>query len=262
MNSIQANDFPDPKLAPDDTDLIAISAYDITGFPLELNAKIVWPKLTRFGSNWNPDTLLAAYSAGLFPMPYEIDGCESAIGWWSPKSRAIFYPNQIRISRSLKSAIKKFRVTVDKDFEAVIRACGNPQRESGWINEQVISAFVSLHNSGLAHSIEVWDESDQLAGGLYGLELGGVFAGESMFHVAKNASKVALAHLGQLLNDGTGRIIDTQWMTSHLESMGAKPIERGEYCRNLPKLLDIPPAISRLPGFPNLDVSKLRRLLD
>ena len=255
MNVNQANDFPDPTLAPDDLDLIAISAYDITGIPLELNAKIVWPKLTRFGSNWNPDTLLTAYSCGLFPMPYEIDGSESAIGWWSPKSRAIFYPNEIRVSRSLKSAMRKFTVTVNRDFESVIRACGNPQRESGWINEQVISAFLSLHELGQAHSIEVWDESDQLAGGLYGLELGGVFAGESMFHVAKNASKVALAHLGQLLDDGSGRIIDTQWMTSHLESMGAKPIERREYCQILPKLLDIPPVISKQPGGLNTQMS-------
>jgi leucyl/phenylalanyl-tRNA--protein transferase len=96
----------------------------------------------------------------------------------------------------------------------------------------------------MAHSVEVWDRDGNLAGGLYGLELGGVFAGESMFHVVTNASKVALAHLGQMLNDGTGRIIDTQWMTSHLESMGAKPINRREYCQNLPKYLAIPPRIS------------------
>jgi leucyl/phenylalanyl-tRNA--protein transferase len=126
----------------------------------------------------------------------------------------------------------------------VIRACGNPSRVSGWINEDVILAFVALHNLGVAHSIEVWDQNDQLAGGLYGLELGGIFAGESMFHIAKDASKVALAHLGELLNDGNGRIIDTQWMTSHLESMGAKPIDRREYCQNIPRLLEIEPRIS------------------
>ena len=250
MGGDQVNDFPDPTLAPEDIDLIAISAFDSTGIPLEINPNIVWPKLTDFGSNWEPETLLAAYRVGLFPMPYEIDGNESAIGWWSPKSRAIFYPDQIHISTSLKSAMKKFRVTVDKDFEAVIRACGNPQRESGWINEQVISAFVGLYKLGLAHSIEVWDESDQLAGGLYGLELGGVFAGESMFHIAKNASKVALAHLGQLLDDGSGRIIDTQWMTSHLESMGAKPIDRRDYCQKLPHLLEIPQIFPRPLGTP------------
>jgi leucyl/phenylalanyl-tRNA--protein transferase len=107
---------------------------------------------------------------------------------------------------------------------------------------------VTLHHLGIAHSIEVWDRDGQLAGGLYGLELGGVFAGESMFHSATNASKVALAHLGELLNDGSGRIIDTQWMTNHLESMGAKPMERREYCEDLPKLLEIPPLISRVSG--------------
>ena len=244
MRSDQVNDFPDPALAPEETDLIAISAYDSTGFPLEINPQIVWPKLTKFGSNWDPETLVAAYRAGLFPMPYEIDGNESAIGWWSPHSRAIFYPDQINVSTSMKAAMKKFKITVDQDFEAVIRACGNPQRESGWINEDVISAFIALHKLGIAHSIEVWDRGGQLAGGLYGIELGGIFAGESMFHVTSNASKAALVHLGELLNDGSGRIIDTQWMTSHLESMGAKAIKRTEYCEILPNLLEKPPAIS------------------
>lgn len=248
MRNQQVNDFPDPSRAPDDIDLISISAFDLTGGPLELNPEIVWPKLTNFGSNWNPETLLAAYRIGLFPMPYEIDGKESAIGWWSPQPRAIFYPGEIHVSRSLRAAKRKFRITVDSDFEAVIRACGNPNRVSGWINEDVIAAFVALHNSGLAHSIEVWDKDDKLAGGLYGIELGGVFAGESMFHVSKNASKVALAHLGELLNDGSGRVIDTQWMTSHLESMGAKTIDRREYCGILPDLLDISPVLSKPKG--------------
>lgn len=245
MPSDQVNDFPDPVHAPEDVDLIAISAFDSLGFSLELNPDIVWPKLTSFGSNWNPETLLAAYSVGLFPMPYEIDGQESAIGWWSPHSRAIFHPGEIHLSRSLNAARKKFKVTVDRDFEAVIRACGNPDRESGWINEAVISAFMALHQLGMAHSVEVWDRDGNLAGGLYGLELGGVFAGESMFHVVTDASKVALAHLGQMLNDGNGRIIDTQWMTSHLESMGAKPINRKDYCQILPNLLNLAPVLSR-----------------
>lgn len=245
MHSQQVNDFPDPALAPQDTDLIAISAFDLAGNPLEINPNLAWPKLTKFGSNWNPNTLLTAYRAGLFPMPFEIDGQESAIGWWSPQPRAIFHPGEIHVSRSLKAAKRRFRVTVDSDFESVIRACGNPIRVSGWINQDVIAAFVELHDLGIAHSIEVWDQDNQLAGGLYGLELGGIFAGESMFHVAKNASKVALAHLGELLDDGTGRLIDTQWMTSHLESMGAKSIDRWEYCQLLPQLMQIPPALSR-----------------
>ena len=248
MRSEQVNDFPDPVLAPEEIDLVAISAFDATGFPLEFNPQIVWPKLTKFGSNWDPETLVAAYRVGLFPMPYEIDGNESAIGWWSPRSRAIFYPDQINISTSLKSAMKKFKITVDQDFEAVIRACGNPQRESGWINEDVISAFVVLHKLGVAHSVEVWDREGLLAGGLYGIELGGIFAGESMFHVKSNASKAALVHLGELLNDGRGRIIDTQWLTGHLESMGAKTIEREKYCEILPNLLEKPPVISNFPS--------------
>jgi leucyl/phenylalanyl-tRNA--protein transferase len=244
MHNQQVNDFPDPALAPEDTDLIAISGFDLAGNPLELNPNLVWPKLTTFGTNWNSETLLAAYRVGLFPMPYEIDGQESAIGWWSPQPRAIFHPGEIHVSRSLRVAQRKFRVTIDRDFEGVIRACGNPSRVSGWINEDVIFAFVALHNLGVAHSIEVLDQNDQLAGGLYGLELGGIFAGESMFHIAKDASKVALAHLGELLNDGNGRVIDTEWMTSHLESMGAKPIDRREYCQNIPRLLEIEPRIS------------------
>jgi len=248
MHSDQVNDFPVPTLAPDDIDLIAISAFDSTGFPLEINPQIVWPKLTKFGSNWEPETLLAAYRAGLFPMPYEIDSVESAIGWWSPKSRAIFYPDQIYVSTSLKSAMRKFKVTVNQDLAGVIRACGNPDRESGWINQTVISAFTALHKVGVAHSIEVWDREGTLAGGLYGLEFGGVFAGESMFHVASNASKVALVHLGELLNDGNGRIIDTQWMTTHLDSMGAKAVDRRDYCQKLPSLMEIPPVMSRFPG--------------
>lgn len=250
MRSQQVNDFPDPVQAPENIDLIAISAYDSIGFLLEVNPNIVWPKLTSFGSNWDPKTLLAAYSVGLFPMPYEIDGEDSAIGWWSPHSRAVFQPDQIHVSASLKAALKKFEVTVNKDFEAVIHACANPDRESGWINADVISAYTTLHQLGMAHSVEVWDREGNLAGGLYGLELGGVFAGESMFHVATNASKVALVHLGQMLNDGKGRIIDTQWMTKHLESMGAKPINRKDYCENLPKYLAIPPLISSFSDSP------------
>jgi leucyl/phenylalanyl-tRNA--protein transferase len=245
MPSDQVNDFPDPVHAPEDVDLIAISAFDSLGFSLEINPAIAWPKLTKFGSNWEPETLVAAYRAGLFPMPYEIDGQESAIGWWSPQPRAIFHPGDIHISKSLRAAQRKFRVTVDLDFEAVIRACGDPDRKSGWINEDVISAFSRLHQIGLAHSIEVWDRNDQLAGGLYGVELGGIFAGESMFHSVTDASKVALVHLGELLDDGEGRVIDTQWMTDHLESMGAKPIDRKDYCQILPNLLNLAPVLSR-----------------
>jgi leucyl/phenylalanyl-tRNA--protein transferase len=241
MTPVWDNDFPDPTLAPSDLDLIAISAIDSTGVPLEKNPNIEWPKLTTFGSSWHSDVLISAYELGLFPMPYEIDGQDSAIGWWSPAERAIFYPDQVVVSRSLRKSMKKFSISVDVDFRAVITACANPTRDSGWINHDVIEAFCRLHAEGRAHSIEVRDASSQLVGGLYGLEIGGVFAGESMFHFETDASKAALVFLASTLDDGSGRLIDTQWMTGHLSAMGAKSISRAEYCANLPELMRLPP---------------------
>jgi leucyl/phenylalanyl-tRNA--protein transferase len=237
-----ANDFPNPALAPADIDLIAISAVDSAGGLLTKNLKIEWPKLTFYGSSWDSDVLLTAYRSGMFPMPYELAGDEQAISWWSPAQRAIFQPNAIVTSSSLRRSAKKFTVTADQDFEAVIRACGNPARPSGWINHDVIAAFCELFRLGIAHSVEVWNQRSQLVGGLYGLDLGGVFAAESMFHTETDASKVALVHLGGLLNDGTARIIDTQWLTDHLESMGATTLPRREYCDKLPQLLALPNA--------------------
>jgi leucyl/phenylalanyl-tRNA--protein transferase len=237
-------DFPDPTLAPPEIDLVAISAFDSVGIPLEINPNIEWPKLTNFGSTWHSEVLITAYEHGLFPMPYEIDGQDSAIGWWSPAERAIFYPGQINISTSLKRSMKKFSITMNRDFRAVISACADPRREGSWINHDVIEAFCKLHEQGLAHSIEVRDSKDKLVGGLYGIELGGVFAGESMFHFETDASKAALVYLAKSLDDGSGRIIDTQWMTDHLSSLGAKAISRAEYCANLPTLLGLAPKFS------------------
>ena len=237
-------DFPDPTLAPDETDLIAISAIDGAGNLLEINPKINWPKLTFFGSTWDSDVLLAAYRLGMFPMPHEISGQECAIGWWSPVERAIFKPSAIVVSTSLRRAFKQFEITMDQDFAAVVRACGDPARPSGWINEDVVDAYCALHRQGVAHSVEVWNHAGKLVGGLYGLDLGGVFAAESMFHTQSNASKVALAFLGQRLVDDSGRIIDTQWLTNHLASMGATTVSRLEYCTALPELLALPPAFT------------------
>lgn len=235
-------DFPDPTLAPAETDLIAISAIDLAGNLLKINPAMEWPKLTFFGSTWDSEVLLAGYRLGMFPMPYEIVGQESAIGWWSPVERAIFNPSSIVVSTSLRRSFKQFTITMDQDFVAVIRACGDPARPSGWINEDVIDSYCDLHQQGIAHSVEVWNHDGHLVGGLYGLDLGGVFAAESMFHTQSNASKVALAFLGQRLADDSGRIIDTQWLTSHLASMGATTVSRLEYCTALPELLALPAA--------------------
>jgi leucyl/phenylalanyl-tRNA--protein transferase len=237
-------DFPNPTLAPSDMDLIAISAINRAGTLLEIDLDIEWPKLTFFGSTWDSEVLLAAYRLGMFPMPYEIAGDEDAIGWWSPQERAIFKPSDIVVSTSLSRVFKKFTITMDQDFAAVIQACGDPARPSGWINQEVIDSFCGLHQLGIAHSVEVWNLNGDLVGGLYGLDLGGIFAAESMFHHESNASKVALAYLGQQLNDGSGRIIDTQWQTPHLASMGATTMSRSQYCGQLPELLMLPPAFT------------------
>ena len=164
-------------------------------------------------------------------MPYELNDDSEAIGWWSPARRAIFIPNEIKISRSLKKSMNGFTVTVDKQFRDVVTACGDPARPQGWINSSVIDAFTRLHELGHAHSIEVINSRGQLVGGLYGVEIGGVFAGESMFHHERDASKVALVHLGHIMRRSPGRIIDTQWMTEHLRSLGAQEVSRADYCQ-------------------------------
>ena len=235
-------DFPDPNDAPSDQDFIALSAIDSSGDVLYAQTPVAWPKLTYFGSNWEPDTLLTGYQRGLFPMPYELDEDSEAIGWWSPSPRAVFIPEDIKISRSLRQSMKRYTVTVDQDFRQVVLACGDPSRPQGWINDRVVDAFTRLHELGHAHSVEVYAESGALMGGLYGVEIGGVFAGESMFHHARDASKVALVHLAQILSQQSGRIIDTQWMTDHLRSLGAHEVSRAEYCQLVQAKRDMPSA--------------------
>jgi leucyl/phenylalanyl-tRNA--protein transferase len=133
--------------------------------------------------------------------------------------------------------MRQFRFSVDHAFNRVIAACGDVRRPSGWIDQYVIDAFTRLHRLGIAHSVEVWHGND-LVGGLYGVDVGGVFAGESMFHEMTDASKAALVVLDRLMNDGTGRLIDTQWMTDHLFSMGAVQIDRRDYIAILEQLRD------------------------
>ncbi|NBU32711.1 MAG: leucyl/phenylalanyl-tRNA--protein transferase [Actinobacteria bacterium] len=238
-------DFPDPRLAPSNLDLLAVSAVDLAGnevFSTDPDSPVA---LTKFGISYAPAVLLAAYERGLFPMPLPIGKFETGIGWWSPATRAIFYPDQIRVTRSLEKSLKKFKVTVDHAFEKVVVHCGNPEREQGWIDSDVIAGFTNLHRLGHAHSVEVWNSRDQLVGGLYGVEIGGVFAGESMFHLERDASKVALVHLAEILTDDQQRIIDTQWMTSHLASLGAVELSRADYCDLVVALLTTPSAFNR-----------------
>ena len=145
----------------------------------------------------------------------------------------------LRVTRSLRQSTRRYFVSVDEDFDAVIRWCADIDRPNGWITDEIVDAYTRLHELGWVHSIEVWDTDHDLVGGLYGVAIGGLFAGESMFHLARDASKVALVHLLVMMNRG-GRLLDVQWQTPHLESLGAVVIGRDEYLRRLPGALAAP----------------------
>jgi leucyl/phenylalanyl-tRNA--protein transferase len=180
--------------------------------------------------------LLGAYAAGYFPMP--VDG---GIGWFSPDPRAIFPLDGLRVSRSLRRSLRRYRVTVDQDFDAVIRACADPDRPHGWIDDQIIEAYARLHLEGFVHSVEAWSVEDgSLAGGLYGVALGGLFAGESMFSAQRDASKVALLSLVERMRAGGGVLLDTQWLTPHLASLGAIEVPRARYLSLLEDAVERP----------------------
>ena len=180
--------------------------------------------LVAVGADLEPGTLLAAYAAGCFPMPID----RKHIGWFSPDPRGILVPARLRVSRSLRRSVRRFRVTVDEAFDEVIAGCADPARPAGWIDKRIMRAYRRLHHMGWVHSVEVWDD-DGLAGGLYGLAIGRLFAGESMFHRRRDASKVALVHLVDLVGTGGPSLIDVQWLTPHLATLGAEECDRGRY---------------------------------
>ena len=188
------------------------------------------------GADLEPGTLLQGYRKGLFPMGLP----DGHLGWWSPVDRAILPVRGLHISRSLRQSTRRFQVSVDADFEGVIRGCADSRRRDPWITEDFVEAYTMLHRLGWAHSVEVWDNDGNLVGGLYGVAIGGLFAGESMFHEVRDASKVALVHLVVVMNRGGGRLLDVQWQTSHLESLGAVVIGRDAYLEKLKEALDGP----------------------
>lgn len=187
------------------------------------------------GGDLNPGTILQAYRKGMFPMHLE----DGHLGWWCPIERAVIPLKGLRVTRSLRQSTRRFQVSVDEEFEAVIENCADPSRPGGWITPEIVSAYTELHRLGWAHSVEVWDRDGELVGGLYGLSLGGLFAGESMFHMARDASKVALVHLVVLMNRAGGGLIDVQWQTPHLESLGAVVIGKETYLERLPALIEM-----------------------
>jgi leucyl/phenylalanyl-tRNA--protein transferase len=188
-----------------------------------------WPvdDLVSAGGDLEPSTLIDAYRRGLFPM--EITGLPGVLGWWSPNPRGILPLDRLRVTRSLRRSVGQYEARVDTCFDRIIRACASPSRPDGWITADFIAAYTRLHDLGWAHSIEVFDRDGGLAGGLYGVRIDGLFSGESMFHVQRDASKVALVVLVDLMRQEGISLLDVQWCTDHLASLGAIAVSRDEY---------------------------------
>jgi leucyl/phenylalanyl-tRNA--protein transferase len=197
--------------------------------------------LVAVGADLEPGTLLAAYRSGLFPMP---EG--RSVGWWCPAHRGVLRLDEMAVSRSLRRSARRFEIRVDTAFAQVLAACADPRRPHGWIDRRITRAYTELHRLGWAHSVETWLD-DRLVGGLYGVAIGGLFAGESMFHHETDASKVALLGLVEGLRsdpDGAAgrRLVDVQWATPHLTSLGVRQVPRAAYVDGLAALLDVPRA--------------------
>ena len=187
--------------------------------------------LVGVGGDLEPETLVDAYRRGIFPM--EVTGLRGVLGWWSPDPRGILPLDGLRVTKSMRQSAKRYTVHVDRCFEEVIRACAEPSRKDGWITPAFIAAYVRLHELGWAHSVEVFDREDRLAGGLYGVAVEGLFAGESMFHRQRDASKVAVMGLVDVLRARGMTLLDVQWCTDHLASLGAIAIPREAYLAKL-----------------------------
>ncbi|WP_131104217.1 leucyl/phenylalanyl-tRNA--protein transferase [Ornithinimicrobium sufpigmenti] len=184
--------------------------------------------LVGIGADLAPGTVLEAYREGIFPMGVGVGG-GPPLGWWSPDPRGIFLPGDLHVSRSLRRSVGRFEATVDTAFRDVVEACADPSRDGAWITPEIVESYVELHRLGWAHSVEVWAEG-VLVGGLYGLAIGRLFAAESKFHRATDASKVALVRLVEVLSeDGEPWVLDVQWSTPHLARLGVREVDRSTY---------------------------------
>ena len=190
--------------------------------------------LVGVGADLEPGTLLAAYRSGLFPMPMR----KKVVGWWSPDPRGIIPLDGLRVSRSLRRSCQRFEVRMDTRFRDVMVRCGDPRRPHGWITPAFVDAYTRLHDLGWANSVETYLDGE-LVGGLYGVRINGLFAGESMFHAARDASKVALVALVAHLRSSGAALLDVQWTTEHLTSLGAVDVPRDEYLGRLADALAV-----------------------
>lgn len=203
--------------------------------------------LVAMGADLEPGTVLAAYRSGLFPMAVEGTARRRRratapdMAWWSPEWRGVLPLDGLRVSRSMRQSARHFEIRVDTAFSDVVAGCADPGRSGGWIDDDIATAYAELHRLGWAHSVEAWRDGE-LAGGLYGLAVEGLFAGESMFTRVRDASKAALMGLVDLLNDehADRRLLDTQWQTPHLASLGVVEVPRPDYLARLAEALTVP----------------------
>ena len=200
------------------------------------------------GCDFDPSTLLLAYRSGIFPWPHgdATDGETPLVLWFSPEPRAIFpLDRELHWSRSLRRTLRHhpYEVTLDEDFPQVMHLCGETRARSTWIIPELVEGYVKLHELGWAHSVEVWEKPADaksarvLVGGIYGIAIGGMFAGESMFHLRTDASKIAFASLAEKLRAAGFELFDVQVQNAHLESLGCVEIARAEYLARLPAAL-------------------------
>ena len=190
---------------------------------------------------FNEELAVAAYECGAFPMPAQ----PGLMGWYSPLQRAIIPLDGLEVSRSLRKSIRRYGIRIDTAFDDVLDGCADRRRPSGWINRDIRRVYRRLFKRGVVHTVEAWTPGGELAGGLYGVSIGGLFAGESMFYrpdIGRDASKVALVGLVDLLRRAgmEGRLLDVQWQTPHLASLGAMELPREEYLRLLAEALRLP----------------------
>jgi leucyl/phenylalanyl-tRNA--protein transferase len=202
-----------------------------------------WPEDDLIGISRQFDAALAVsgYRHGVFPMPFD----RGLTAWYSPLRRGILPLDGLRVPRSLRKMANRYEIRVDTAFDEVLARCGDPRRTGSWIDHGIVEVYTELHHAGVVHSVEAWTPAGQLAGGLYGVSLGGLFAGESMFHdpeVGRDASKVALIALVQILTAAgpEHRLLDVQWQTPHLETLGVTEIGRSQYLLELKRALTVP----------------------